>query len=158
MTVEFNSEIEYIIGMKKELKQEIGARIRKLREHLGLTQAEMVKHFDFGRANYSRIEKGEVFPNAAVLHTLNTQFKVSIDWLVTGVGRMLPQVGAGRDRHMDFAACEKELNELFDHIEKVPMIKHAVLGFFLEYKFKNNKLIGELLEELQKAEKQEETG
>lgn len=144
--------------MKKELKKEIGTRLRKLRESLDLTQAEMVKHFDFGRANYSRIEKGEVFPNAFILNTLHTQFNVSVDWIVTGEGRMHPQKGQGRNRYLDFAECERELNELFDYIEKIPMIKHAVLGFFLEYKSKNKKLIGELLEEQGKQEQQEETG
>lgn len=147
--------------MKKELKKEIGDRLRVLRESLGLTQAEMVTHFDCGRANYSRIEKGDVFPNALILYILKTLFNVSVDWLITGEGRMFTQQAEGKKRKMDFAQCAKELNELFDLIKKIPMIKHAVLGFFLEYKFKNDTLIRQLIEEFEnqvKLKQQEETG
>ncbi len=58
-----------------------------LRENRGLTQAEMVKYFDIGRANYSRIEKGEIFPTPYILHMLQIYFNVSLDWLVAGDGR-----------------------------------------------------------------------
>jgi len=144
----------YIRGMKEKLKKEIGARLRMMRKSMGLTQAELVKHFDFGRANYCRMEKGEAFPNAVIMHTLKTRFNVSVDWIITGKGPMHPQTRRGRDRYLDFAQCEKELNELFDCIKSVPMVRHAIVGFFLEYKFKNHKLIRELLEELEQLEKQ----
>lgn len=136
--------------MKHKLKKKIGTKIRKLRESLGLTQAQMVENFKIGRANYSRIEKGEIFPNAEILHTLNTEFNVSLDWLITGEGRMHPSKKRNLAKELGLAKSGREIDELIYHIANIPMIKHAVLGHFLEYKTKNNELIQKLLEESEK--------
>ncbi len=133
--------------MKQELKKEIGTKMRKFRKSLGLTQAEIVAHFDIGRANYSRIEKGEVFPNAAILFTLKTKFNVSLDWLIGNDGDMFPE-DAADNKKSDANGCGDEINDLMEHMETLPMVKHAVLTFFLEYKVKNNRLIQQLLDEL----------
>lgn len=132
--------------MKNELKKEIGAKLRQLRKRLGLTQAEMVSHFNVGRANYSRIEKGEVFPNVAILFTLKKEFNVSLDWLIGGEGEMLTLTEEeARKKRLHWSDSSKEIDELFYHIEKVPMVKHAVLGFFLEYRSKNSQLIEKMV-------------
>lgn len=134
--------------MKNELKKEIGAKLRQLRKRLGKTQAEMVSHFNVGRANYSRIEKGEVFPNVAILYTLKKEFSVSLDWLIGGEGEMLTLTEEeARKKRLHWSDSSKEIDELFYHIEKVPMVKHAVLGFFLEYRSKNSQLIEKMVKE-----------
>ncbi len=133
--------------MKQELKKEIGVKLKKFRKKLGLTQAEMVANFDIGRANYSRIEKGEVFPNAEILFTLKTKFDISLDWLICSKNLELPD--SGTDVEMKSSAkTQNEFDDLYYHITALPMIKHAVLGFFLEYKAKNKKLIRQLLKDL----------
>jgi len=136
--------------MKHKLKKKIGTKIRELRETLGLTQAQMVENFKIGRANYSRIEKGEIFPNAEILHTLKTEFNISLDWLITGEGRMYPSKKRSLTKELGLAKCGREIDELIYHIANVPMIKHAVLGHFLEYKMKNDELIQKLLKESEK--------
>ncbi|MCP4218194.1 MAG: helix-turn-helix transcriptional regulator [bacterium] len=130
--------------MKQELKKEIGRKIRVFRKTLGLTQAQMVTHFDVGRANYSRIEKGEVFPNASILFTLKKKFDISLDWLICDEGQMLPE-DSERGRGNSSSGVN-EVKDLMGHMDKVPMIKHAVLGFFLEYKAKNFQLIQQEIE------------
>jgi len=133
---------------KKELKREIGVRMRKIRKALGYTQENMVSYFDIGRANYSRIEKGEVLPNAGVLNTLKVEFNISLDWLITGGGKMF--AGAlekkGRNETIDFGEYNREIRELLVYMEKVPMVKHAVLGFFLEYKIKYSDSIRQIMD------------
>ncbi len=138
--------------MKQQLKREIGVKMRKLRKNLGLTQAEMVAYFDVGRANYSRIEKGEVFPNVTILFTLKTKFNVSLDWLICNEGQM--QMGDEEEKNNSSGDAE-EIQDLFFHIEKLPMVKHAVLSFFLEYKVKNTKLLQQLLDELETSQEAE---
>lgn len=135
-------------SVKKELKRDIGARMRKIRKALNYTQENMVSHFDIGRANYSRIEKGEVLPNAAVLNTLRVEFNVSLDWLITGGGKMFvsAQEKKGKSDSIDFGEYAKEIRELLVYMEKVPMVKHAVLGFFLEYKIKYSDSIRQAME------------
>ena len=131
---------------KAELKKEIGTRIREVRKSLGYTQDRMVEYFDCGRANYSRIEKGEVFPNPAMLKGLNQKFKVSLHWLVCGKGEMHENENQYKELKLG-AADGGEINELLIYIEKVPMVRHAILSFFLEYIEKNKTLIAPFLKE-----------
>lgn len=135
--------------MKQQLRKEIGMRIRKIRKVLSYTQTQMVSFFDIGRANYSRIEKGEIFPTATILNTLRKEFHVSLDWLITNEGEMfLPQKQKKEERkRLNFGKYNEEINDLLFHMEKVPMLRHAVLGFFLEYRLKNHHIIQQVLEE-----------
>jgi transcriptional regulator with XRE-family HTH domain len=136
--------------MKEELKKEIGDRMREVRKTLGYTQEKMVEFFDIGRANYSRIEKGEVWPGANILHTLRTKFNISLDWLITNTGKMFPQEREKKvydERKVDFGEYFEEVEELLSCIEKVPMVKHAILSYFLEYKIRNQDLIQQFLDE-----------
>ena len=135
--------------MKEELKKEIGDRMRKIRKTLGYTQEKMVEFFDIGRANYSRIEKGEVWPGANILHTLRTKFNVSLDWLITNTGKMFirEREKKGDGERVEFGEYTKEVKELLRYIEKVPMVKHAILSYFLEYKIKNQEIIQQFLED-----------
>jgi transcriptional regulator with XRE-family HTH domain len=134
--------------MKEELKKAMGGRMRRIRKVLGFTQEKMVTFFDIGRANYSRIEKGEVWPSTCILHTLRTKFNISMDWLITNNGKMFIQEEEKRlyDKNFNFGEYSKEVNELFSYIENVPMVKHAILSYFLEYKVKNHGIIQRFLD------------
>jgi transcriptional regulator with XRE-family HTH domain len=154
--------------MKDQLKKEIGLRMRKLRKTLGYTQEKMVYYFDIGRANYSRIEKGEVLPNAAVLNSLRTQFGVSLDWLIANSGKMFIRgrgQGPDQDREkkeptgkINVGEYGKEVRELLMIMEKVAMVKHAILGFFLEYKAKYKEIIQVTLEECDASSEMNKNG
>jgi transcriptional regulator with XRE-family HTH domain len=136
--------------MKEQLRRHIGVRMRNIRKSLGYTQEQMVSHFDIGRANYSRIEKGEIFPNTPILYTLKREFDVSLDWLITNEGEMFLRPGGEKEKKdeqkkIDYDDYTEEIRMLLMYMEKVPMVKHAVLGFFLEYKAKNKEYIDRIL-------------
>lgn len=133
--------------MKQQLRSEIGMKMREIRKALGYTQVQMVSFFDIGRANYSRIEKGEIFPTPTILNTLCREFHVSLDWLIANEGEMFIQQSQEQDakKILEPGKYSKEVSDLLSHIEKVPMIRHAILGFFLEYKQKNQGIIQEIL-------------
>lgn len=133
--------------MKEELKKEIGDRLKKVRKAFGFTQEKIVEFFDIGRANYSRIEKGEVWPGANILHVLRTKFNVSLDWLITDMGKMFIRDRKSYGSRVEFGEYTQEIQELLKYIEKVPMVKHAILSYFLEYKIKNQDIIQQFLEE-----------
>lgn len=136
------------VERKLVLKKEIGEKIRQVRKSLGYTQDRMVDFFDCGRANYSRIEKGEVFPNPAMLLVFNSHFNVSLHWLVCGKGEMLEQDEKQEEMNPPADGSDAaEIQNLVDCIENIPMVKHAVLGYFLEYIEKNKKLITPFLKQ-----------
>lgn len=153
--------------MKDRLKKEIGLRMRKVRKALGYTQEKMVSYFNIGRANYSRIEKGEVLPNAAVLNSLRTQFGVSLDWLIADSGKMFvrsrdqgPDQNREKEqtRKINIGEYGKEVRELLMIMDKVPMVKHAILGYFLEYKARHKEIIQRSLEEYEPSSKMNNNG
>lgn len=125
--------------MKETLRKEIGIRMRKVRKTLGYTQDQMVEFFDIGRANYSRIEKGEIFPGSTILNTLRNKFNVSLDWLICNKGSMYHEQGVMANGYLGDDG--DEIRDLLFHMERIPMVRHAVLGFFMEYKFKNKEQI-----------------
>jgi transcriptional regulator with XRE-family HTH domain len=129
--------------MKNELKKEIGQRMRKLRKTLGYTQEQIVENFNIGRANYSRIEKGEVHPGALILSTLQNKFNVSLDWLICNNGKMFlrERDESAPETIADFGPAHAEVREMLHYMEMSPMVRHALLGFFLEYKQKNIAII-----------------
>ena len=135
--------------MKNELKKAIGQRMRNIRKALGYTQLKMVSSFDIGRANYSRIEKGDVFPGVKVLYTLREKFNVSLDWLITNTGKMFIQDRERKEYNDKIYAGQykEEIRELLSYVERVPMVKHAIISFFLEYKAKHQKMIQQFLED-----------
>ena len=132
--------------MKQELRKKIGQRMRKIRKLLGLTQDQMVSPFSIGRANYSRIEKGEIFPQATILHTMRKEFNISLDWLIADEGEMYPKEKKEIIDVANFGEYTDEIRDMLFHMEKVPMLKHALLGFFIEYKIKNKKIIDQILQ------------
>jgi len=136
------------LKMKQQLRKEIGTKMRKIRKTLGYTQVQMVSFFEIGRANYSRIEKGEIFPTAAILNVLCRDFHVSLDWLIANEGEMFTLQKQKEDARkiLDSGKYSQEISDLFIHIENVPMVRHAILSFFLEYKQKNQRILQEILE------------
>jgi transcriptional regulator with XRE-family HTH domain len=59
---------------------EIGKRIRARREYLRITQDDMAKRFSMSRANWSRIESGNVGVMAADLAEIADALKVDITY------------------------------------------------------------------------------
>jgi transcriptional regulator with XRE-family HTH domain len=131
--------------MKEQLRREMGIKMKKIRKALGYTQDQMVSHFNIGRANYSRIEKGEIFPRPSLLNTLKLEFNVSLDWLVSNIGEMFQQTQKETKSSLEFGEYTEEVRDLLFHMEKVPMLKHAVLSFFIEYKVKNKEHVEKIL-------------
>jgi transcriptional regulator with XRE-family HTH domain len=139
--------------MKEQLRRDMGKRMRKIRKTMGFTQDKMASYFDVGRANYSRIEKGEIFPNPTVLNILKTKFNISLDWLVADKGKMFQMEKVEETRDLDFGEHTEEIKDLLYHMESIPMVRHTVLGFYFDYKEKNKKIIKEFLEELEQEKK-----
>lgn len=133
--------------MTKEL-QKIGERIRKIRKNNHLTQSEMVENLNCGRANYSRIEKGDIMPGLDLMFMLYHNFNISLDWLLTGKGKM------GRSKISDIEISNigdsGTVFDLISDIKNIPLVKFAVLEFYSRYKLENIRLFAENGEEFLK--------
>ena len=61
----------------------LGRRIRQLRG-FEVTQDEFAKKLGISQSQLSKYERGIVAPPADVLMRIKEEFRVSIDWLLTG--------------------------------------------------------------------------
>ncbi|MDE7339962.1 MAG: helix-turn-helix domain-containing protein [Lachnospiraceae bacterium] len=66
--------------------QYLGNRIKFLRTKYKLTQENLGEIVGLHGSNIGRIENNKVYPTADILLKISTYFKVSCDWLLTGVG------------------------------------------------------------------------
>lgn len=129
--------------MKKKLINDIASRMKRARNARGLTQAQISRYLSIDEEEYARIEAGEIFPGEIVYRRMRIEFGISLDWLLAGIGPMVV-VEPYTD---DAALSDGELAQMLIMIKRMPMLKHAMLGFFLEYQLKHGDLIERLLAE-----------
>lgn len=65
----------------------IGARLRKLRKHYGLTGEDLAEIFGVTKSRISQIESGDGVPSIDQIIKLRRKVEFSSDWLVFGSGR-----------------------------------------------------------------------
>ncbi|PWG78883.1 XRE family transcriptional regulator [Pararcticibacter amylolyticus] len=65
-------------------KISIATRIKDLRHHAGLSQAEVAQRLNISRSNYSQIELGNQFPTFEVLYRLASFYSKSYEWFLHG--------------------------------------------------------------------------
>ena len=80
---------EEYLSNRRALARAIGARMRLRRSELDLTQERLRARMELAqvfisRTQYSRIENGDVLPNAAELIALQAILDIPFDWLLLG--------------------------------------------------------------------------
>jgi transcriptional regulator with XRE-family HTH domain len=116
---------------------EIGKRLKAVRTSLDLSIEKIAQVTGFSKSLISEAENGRKKPSSVYLFGLLDQYKVNINFILTGAGEMF----------LDHrSAMDNEIRELFHMVENVSLVRYAVLGFFIEYKIRNKDVIKELME------------
>jgi len=71
-----------------QMRQEIGKRLRLIRERMGITQADVGEKLGIQSQHVSKYERGETVPTWENLIKLTELYDVNINWLLTGKGSM----------------------------------------------------------------------
>lgn len=69
-------------------KLEVGKRFKMFRERIGKTQYELAAELTVSQSAVANIERGKVFPGIWHLYYFHFHHTLSINWLLTGHGRM----------------------------------------------------------------------
>lgn len=110
----------------------LGDRLRLLREARGLNQKEMSAALDLGESSWQRWELKDRLPSAEVLERLAAE-GVSIDWLISGRGEMMPGAGpttiqgAAREALIAMPTLAKAAGAPADQIAGLPELGNFVL-------------------------------
>lgn len=73
-------------GSPVDIRQTLGANLRRLRKDAGLSQEELMWTSDVHRAQISKYERGETEPGAEVLARLARALGVSIERFFVSIG------------------------------------------------------------------------
>lgn len=140
---------------RKDLTKEIGKRLKKIRKELGYTQRPFSEVIGCGRANYSRIETGEVGPNPLMLLKLKDTFNVNINYIVTGQGDVyLKETRQSADvlelpPGFKFDRVDREL---FDYYCQSSIIRNSLKAYFRTLFIKESETIQMDIEDLEPSE------
>lgn len=75
----------YLFSVKDIIsKENIGNRLKQLRNSHGLSQTEFAAKVDLKRGNYAQIEMGKQFPPYDALLNIAKEFKKSYEWILHG--------------------------------------------------------------------------
>lgn len=127
--------------MEKEELKKIGGKITIIRMNTTLTQEQMAEKLNISRVQYSRIENGTAVPNANTLYQICEQFGISLDWLVMGKGTMDLQPPDRKWVSMDFGEDKEAVDILLEKMYKAPILRYAVLNFFIKYYRKHQDML-----------------
>lgn len=69
----------------ERLQLRLSRRCRALRKARGLSQLDIVRHYDFSLSHYQKIERGDLDPRLSTLVKLAECFDVTLSELLDGV-------------------------------------------------------------------------
>lgn len=94
--------------IKLKIGETTPARIKEIRKELNMTQKEICEILQIHQPNYSKYEKGELFPTVNVLMSLSAMSGVSIEYLL-GLSNTKSKT------HRSVYDCMETLTTLFIH-------------------------------------------
>ncbi len=137
---------------RKRIKSEpIGSRLQKIRNHFGYTQGQMAAQLELSRTSYSKNEKGVHLIDITTAVYLHNKMDISLEWLLFNKG---PMFKAGKGQEQAAAkgpGTDPETGGMLKMMERIPFIRHAVIGFFQKFTLENDDLIRKF-EETEKKE------
>ena len=114
--------------------KEIGPRIKRVRQTLDYSQERMATLFGVTRSSYCRYESGKAFPGPSGLGILASSFHVSLDWLVSGVGRMFTNENGRSAGRTTVRELKPDMRDMVCLMHKMPLIRFKILSFYYEFR------------------------
>lgn len=139
-------------------KKDVGERFKAFRLFMEKKQTAIANDAGISQSSITRIEGGELYPSVELLFALHSNYKLNVHWMLTGEKEMFV-TDEKLTREELICKCfdmDKQLVlEMIETMEKSPMVKHSVLGFFTQFKYRNKKHIAMDMEINTSSEKEE---
>jgi transcriptional regulator with XRE-family HTH domain len=131
--------------VKETPYQDVGMQLKAIRERLGMTLDVVNRETRISRSYISDFERGIKLPTAKYLKYLNDRHNINMNFVFCTDGRMFRPT-AEEKISTNFGKFQDEIEEILYFTSRMPHVLYALLGFFMEYKIKNKKLIDEFFE------------
>jgi len=161
---------------RKDLLNEIGSKLKQIRDTLKYSRPAMAYKMGVVRSSYLRNENGVTCPDIRTMHLLGNNFNISLDWLICNKGSMYYR-GPGKTPEMvkppekplapptpvDPVIEKKpapavldtlpvEIQELLDHMTAVPLLRYEILASFHRFKEEHQEMVAAAMMDLQDLE------
>lgn len=124
----------------------VGARLKKVRTDLGLSQKKMAEHLKITSAYWSAIETGVRQVTLSIILTLRNDFKISVDWLLTGLGDQRIQ-NSGKQSQAQESTINSSIQDTEDSILFVRAQLLSVIDILnARFEFKPDKKVIDLVD------------
>ncbi|MCP4220557.1 MAG: helix-turn-helix transcriptional regulator [bacterium] len=124
----------------------VGKRLENLRKQLNLSASTLAAMMNVTTWTYRAYMRGEYFPSTDSLVALAKAENISLDWLLMGKGHIFdrpPQQETERTTD----SFQREMEEMKHVMQRVPIVKHKVMGYYQQVKEEQKELIHKQLEE-----------
>lgn len=129
---------------------ETGKRLKTFRILQNLTLAELSEKSGLSIAMISESETGKNKPSPNLMYALHRLYDLNINWLLTGEGEMVIKPRSAKEPpRNEKGEIIYDMESLVWLMERVPIVKYSVLGFFSGFYFENKKTIERFLKETQ---------
>ena len=92
---------------------ELIERMREARKHSEYSQQVASEKLEIARASLAKIEIGKADPSSRLLSSMATVYGVNKDWLINGIGDMIPDEPVNPIDKLD---PDKPMSKLVEHI------------------------------------------
>lgn len=133
------------INNPEDKYQEIGRRLKSIRDALGYTLDRVYKETGISRSYISEFERGRKLATSKYLKFLVDTHNVNLNFIFTGKGEMFISNQERQPELYEFGKFDSEIKDLLYHITHIPNAMYEVLGHFSEYKLRKADLIKQSL-------------
>ncbi|MCP4219829.1 MAG: helix-turn-helix transcriptional regulator [bacterium] len=141
---------------KTPYKTLVGKRLEKLRKQLDLSANAMAAGMNVSTWAYRAYMRGEYLPSTDSLVALAKAENISLDWLLMGKGHMFDH-SPKKETEGTVDSFQREMDEMKHVMQRVPIIKYKVMGYYQQVKEQEKELIHRELEEPEAITIQPET-
>jgi transcriptional regulator with XRE-family HTH domain len=127
---------------RKDIGKVIGSKLLQVRQANKLTITQMAKALNCGRLSYIRNENGQNIPNYFTIYNLGSQLGISMNWFILDEGPLrIDEITAGEKIATVSPPLSPDFKELFEHMEKIPLLRFEILAQFHRFKEEHQALV-----------------
>ena len=135
---------------------ELGLRLAMIRKKLKMSQRRFAAACGISHNYLCEVEKGQHQPGYDFLERVINKFKIEFRYLSIGEGPMFqspptPVKKETTTRTMS-STDNNEIEKMLWHMERIPVLRYAVLEFFNKYLYKNKGMIAAALKDEEEQE------
>ncbi|UCH94951.1 MAG: helix-turn-helix transcriptional regulator, partial [Candidatus Aminicenantes bacterium] len=121
--------------------KEFGLRLKKIRKQLKLKQEDFGNRIGMKNNYLSGIETGRIKPGFDFFYKITREFRINPYYLFHNEPPMfMDELLPGSFEEKDFGEASQRVHELIRYIERSPMVKFDILGYFTRYRIQNQSL------------------